>query len=75
MKIQILGSGCMKCEELFQNAKQAVAEIDPHIEIEKISDPVQIVSFGVLLTPALVVNGVVKSVGKVISADEIKSFL
>ena len=75
MKIQILGTGCPKCRTLTANAESAVKELGLTAEIEKVSDIKEIVNFGVMTTPALVVDGVVKSAGKLLSADEIKKLL
>lgn len=75
MKIQILGTGCPSCLKLAENAKQAAAEAGIDAEIEKITDIVQITSFGVMMPPALVVDGQVKIVGKVASVEEIKKVL
>lgn len=71
MKIQILGSGCAKCEQLAANAKMAVTEFGIPAEVEKITDIRRISEMGVLMTPALAVDGRLKSVGKVLSAEEI----
>ncbi|OPZ61000.1 MAG: hypothetical protein BWY87_00117 [Deltaproteobacteria bacterium ADurb.Bin510] len=75
MKIQILGTGCPKCRTLTANAESAVKELGLTAEIEKVSDIKEIVSFGVMTTPALAVDGVVKSAGKLLSPDEIKKLL
>ena len=75
MKVQILGTGCMKCEKLEANAKEAIKEKSGSYEIEKITDIKKIMDFGVMLTPALAIDGQVKSVGKVLSAEEIKKLL
>ena len=74
-KIQILGTGCVKCEKLFENAKKAVDECGGDCELEKISDIEKIVDMGVMMTPALVINGEVKMVGKLASPEEIKQLL
>ena len=74
-KIQILGTGCPKCKKLAENAKAAVKELELDIEIEKITDINEIMKFGVMVTPALVVDGEVKAVGKVSPPDEIKKML
>lgn len=74
-KIQILGSGCDKCRKLADNAKQAAERLNLPCEIEKIEEINQITAFGVMMTPALVVNGKVVSSGKVLTADEIAGFL
>jgi small redox-active disulfide protein 2 len=75
MKIQILGSGCAKCEQLAANAAEAIARAGGEAEVEKVTDPNRIAQMGVMLTPALAIDGQVKSVGKVLSADEIAAFL
>ncbi|MBP1730804.1 MAG: redox-active disulfide protein 2 [Deltaproteobacteria bacterium] len=75
MKIQILGTGCLKCEKLEANAKEAIKERTGVYEIEKISDIKRIMEFGVMLTPALAIDGQVKIAGKVLSVEEIKKLL
>ena len=75
MKIEILGTGCTKCKNLEENIKQAVAKIGGFHEVKKVEDIVEIMNYGVMSTPALVVDGVVKSSGKVLSADEIVTIL
>jgi len=75
MKIEILGTGCPKCQKLHANAVQAVQESGVQAEIVKVTDIREIMKRGVMLTPALSVNGEVKSMGKVLDAGEIKSFL
>ena len=75
MKIQILGTGCPKCKQLAANAEQAVKEKGVAAEIVKVTDLNEIMNFGVMLTPALAIDGNVKSVGKVLTAAEIKALL
>lgn len=75
MKIQILGTGCPKCKTLFANAEAAVKTDGIEAEVVKIDQIAEIMKFGVMITPALAVDGVVKSAGKVLSADDIKKFL
>ncbi len=75
MKIQILGPGCAKCTKLAEIAATAAQELGVDYELEKISDMNQIMGFGVMMTPGLVVDGEVKSVGKVPSLNEIKNML
>lgn len=75
MKIEILGSGCAKCETLFNLTKQAVGEMGVMAQIEKVEDIVTISEYGVMSTPAFVVNGEVKTVGRVLNVEEIKGFL
>jgi len=74
-KIQILGTGCPKCKSLTANAEAAVKELGIEAEIEKVDKIQDIMKFGVMMTPALVVDGAVKSVGKVLSAAEIEALL
>ena len=74
-KIQILGSGCPKCKKLAENAEAAVQELGIEYEIEKVTDINEIMKLGVMVTPALVVDGEVKAAGKVLSDEEIKEFL
>ena len=73
--IQILGTGCPKCEKLKKNAEKAVKLAGTDAQVEKITDIGQITSFGVMMTPALAIDGKVKAVGKVLSPEEIKKFL
>lgn len=75
MKIGVLGPGCPKCKKVFENAKKAVVELNLSAEVVKVEDIQEIVNTGVMLTPALAVDGEVKSAGKVLSSDEIKKIL
>ena len=75
MKIEILGTGCTKCKTLEELTKQAVAKIGGFHEVKKVEDIVEIMNYGVMSTPALVVDGVVKSTGKLLSIEEIVGFL
>jgi len=75
MKIQILGTGCPKCKQLAENADTAAKELNLDYKLEKVTDINQIMSFGVMMTPALVVDGEVKLVGKVPTPDAIKQLL
>ena len=74
MKLQILGTGCPRCEQLLANVEQAVAGADG-VEIEKVEDIKEIMKFRVLATPALAVDGVVKAAGRVLSPEEIKKLI
>ncbi len=74
-KIQILGTGCPKCKKLAENAEAAAKELGIEFEIEKVTGINDIMKFGVMMTPALVVDGEVKVVGKVPSTDEINQML
>ena len=75
MKIEILGTGCIKCKALEEATKQAVAKIGGFHEVIKVEDIVAIMNYQVMSTPALVVDGVVKSSGKLLSIEEIVGFL
>jgi len=75
MKIEILGTGCPKCKLLEDNAKKAIEEMKIKAEIIKITDIGKIVEYGVMSTPAIVIDGEVKSYGKVSSVEEIKNWL
>jgi small redox-active disulfide protein 2 len=74
-KLQILGTGCPKCKRLSENAEAAAKDLGIEYEIEKVTDINEIMNLGVMMTPALVVDGQVKAVGKVLSPDEIKKML
>ena len=74
-KIQILGTGCPKCRQLAENAKEAAEALSIEYELEKVTDLNDIMKFGVMMTPALAVDGEVKVSGKLASVDEIKEFL
>lgn len=75
MKIQILGTGCPKCKQLTQHAEEAVKDLGIDAEIVKVTQINDIMKFGVMVTPALAVDGQVKSVGKLLSVEEIKGLL
>ncbi|MGE5814520.1 MAG: thioredoxin family protein [Acidobacteriota bacterium] len=74
-KLQILGSGCTKCRMLADHAEQAARALGIEYTLEKVTDINEIVTFGIMATPALVVDGEVKVSGRVPSADAIKSLL
>ena len=71
-KIEVLGTGCAKCTKLEENARKAADELGVEYEILKVKDVNDIMNYGVMITPALVVNGVVKVAGKVPSVEEVK---
>ena len=74
-KIQILGTGCPKCKLLFANAEAAVKSAGIEARLEKVEKIVEIMKFGVMTTPALVVDGQVKSAGRLLTPDEIQKHL
>jgi small redox-active disulfide protein 2 len=73
--VQVLGPGCPKCEKLKKNAEEAVQQSGVQATVEKITDINVIVGFGVMTTPALAIDGEVKSVGKVLAPEEIAKLL
>lgn len=75
MKLQILGTGCPKCQKLTETAEAAARELGIEYEVEKVKEIEQIIAFGVVMTPALAVNGEVKVSGKVPSIEEVKAML
>jgi small redox-active disulfide protein 2 len=75
MKIEILGSGCAKCRKLYENTIEAVKLSGTEADVTKVEDIKAIVAYGVMSTPAIVVDGVVKVSGKLLSPDEIRAML
>jgi len=75
IKIEILGTGCKKCQQLETNAKEAVANLNLSADVSHITDPVEIAKRGVMSTPALTINGKVVSKGQVISPQQIQPLL
>lgn len=75
MTIKILGSGCSKCKKLEANARQAIKELGLEADVVKVQDIGGIMGYGVMSTPALVVDEEVKSSGKLLSAEDIKAYL
>jgi len=74
-RIQILGSGCAKCAKLAENAELAAKEAGIEYTLEKVTEINRIIGFGVMMTPALVVDGEVKSAGVLLKPEEIKPHL
>jgi small redox-active disulfide protein 2 len=75
MRIQVLGTGCAKCKQLTANAEQAVRELGLEATVEKVEDAREIMKLHVLSTPALVLDGTVKSTGRVLAPAAIKDLL
>lgn len=75
MKIEILGTGCPKCKKVAENVEKAVKELGIEAEIAKVQEINEIMKRGVMLTPALAIEGEVKSSGKIPSTDEIKKWI
>ncbi len=74
-RIEVLGSGCAKCNNLEQITKKAADSLGTEYELEKVTDINRIMGYGVMTTPALVVDGVIKSTGRIPSIDEIKKMI
>ena len=74
-KIQILGTGCAKCNELAANAREAAQSLDEEVEFEKVTAINEIMKFGVMTTPGLAIDGQVVSQGKVLKPEQIVKFL
>lgn len=75
IKIEVLGTGCKKCQQLEANAKAAIAALNLEAEVLHMTDPIEIAKRGVLSTPALAINGKIVSKGKLITSAEIESLL
>ena len=75
MEIKVLGPGCAKCEMAEKNVREAVKELGVEADIEKIGDVMKIAKFGVFATPAVVIDGDVKCVGKAPSIEEVKAWI
>ena len=75
MEIKVMGPGCPKCQQTEKVVKEAIAEAGVSADVEKVTDMMKIAGYGVFGTPAVVVNGEVKSVGKIPKKDEIKKWL
>lgn len=74
-KIEILGTGCPKCKKLAESTMEAAAQLNMECNIEKVEDIQKITAYGVMMTPALVVDGTIKVVGKVPNIEEIKRLI
>jgi small redox-active disulfide protein 2 len=75
MRIQVLGTGCPKCRRLYENAERAIKDLGVCADLEKVEDLKAIMNFGVMVTPALAIDGEVKVSGKVPSVEEIKVYI
>ncbi len=74
-KVQVLGTGCPKCQQTAENAKAAAEAAGVQITLEKVEKPADIAKFGVMFTPALAIDGEVKVAGRIPTVDEIKGWL
>jgi small redox-active disulfide protein 2 len=75
MEIKVLGPGCPKCKQTEQNVKEAVVEAGVDATVEKVTDIMEIAGFGVFGTPAVIIDGEVKSVGKIPTKEDVKAWL
>jgi len=75
MKIEVLGTGCTKCNKLYEAAKAAVAQTGVNAEVSHVTDLAELIKRGVMVTPALAVDGAVKAAGKVLKPEEIAKML
>ena len=75
MNVKVLGGGCSKCETLLANTKEAVAKVGVEAEVEYITDFAVIAGYGIMSTPALIVDEKIVSMGKVIKSSEIEKFI
>ena len=75
MEIKVLGPGCPKCKQTEQNVKDALAETSVEAKVEKVTDIMEIAGYGIFGTPSVIIDGEVKSVGKIPSKEEIKTWI
>ena len=75
MEIKVLGPGCPRCQQTEKNVNEAVSESGVAANVEKVTDTMKIASYGVFGTPAVIVDGEVKSVGKIPSKEEVKAWI
>jgi len=75
MKVEILGTGCPKCKQLTANSEEALKELNLQAEVIKVTEINKIMEYGVMMTPALVINGKVVSLGKVLTKDQVKELI
>ena len=75
MKIEILGPGCPNCTKLYENVQQALSDTGKDAEVVKVVDIKKITEYGIMMTPGLAIDGEVKSVGKVLTIEEIKTLI
>ena len=75
MKVEILGTGCPKCRQLAANVEEALKELNLQAEVVKITELNKIMEYGVMLTPALAIDGKVVSAGKALTKDQVKGLI
>ncbi len=75
MEIKVLGTGCPKCRKVYANAQRAIADLGIEVKLEKVEEIDEILRYGVMMTPAVVINGRVRSSGRIASVEELKKWL
>ena len=75
MEIKILGTGCPKCRKVYANAQRAIADLGTDVKLEKVEAIDEILRYGVMMTPAVVINGRVRASGRIASVEELKKWL
>ena len=75
MEIKVLGTGCPKCQEVEKRVKSALDDLNVAADVEKVTDITKIMTYGILATPGLVIDGKVKSSGRIPRVDEIKDWI
>jgi len=75
MRIEVLGMGCPKCKKLYENALAAVKELNAQAEVSKVENIQKIMDYGIMTTPAIVIDGEVKAAGRIPAPDEIKKWI
>jgi len=75
MEIKVLGTGCPKCRKVYANAQRAIADLGINVKLEKVEDIDEILRYGVMMTPAVVINGRVRASGRIPSVEELKTWL
>ena len=75
MKIQVLGTGCPKCRKTYEHAEEALRELGACADLEKVEDLKAIMNFGIMVTPAVAIDGEVKVAGKVPSVEDLKKLI
>jgi small redox-active disulfide protein 2 len=75
MELKVLGTGCSKCQKVYANAQRAIADLKIAAKLEKVEDIDEILRYGVMMTPAVVINGRVRASGRIPSVEELKKWL
>ena len=75
MELKVLGTGCPRCKMVYANAQRAIAELGIDVKLEKVDDIDEILRYGVMMTPAVVIDGRVRASGRIPSTEELKRWL